>query len=271
RRAGRRRTRSLAAGGDGAAGAEAEPPRERGTPDEPARARQAGRGARPGARGGPRDRSRSDRGDRETWRPALAAGDDRCRPGAGCALGLLLAVFGADALMRVVTSGRIPGMTAHIDVQPQLDVRVLLFTAGVSLATGVLFGLVPALSASHAAPSASLRATGMAPDTPSRRLIGKGLVVTQVALSIVLLAAAGLFVRHMLTLRNAGLGFQREPVLLVTLDPAGSGYQGNQLAPIYRQLLERLAAIPGVRPAALGGITPVSGGGAAPLSQDAGV
>src|SRR3954447_5502885 len=102
---------------------------------------------------------------------------------AGCALGLLLALFGADALMRVVTSGRMPGMTTHIDVQPQLDARVLLFTAGVSLATGVLFGLVPALSVSHAAPSASLRATGAAPDTPSRRVIGQALVVAQVALS----------------------------------------------------------------------------------------
>src|SRR6185295_15923065 len=104
--------------------------------------------------------------------------------------------------------------------------------------------------------------TGAAPDTPSRRFIGKGLVVAQVALSIVLLAAAGLFVRHMLTLRNVGLGFQRESVLLVRLDPAGSGYQGNQLAPLYRQLLERLAAIPGIRSASLSAVTPVSGSGA---------
>jgi len=181
---------------------------------------------------------------------------------AGCLLGIGLAYFGADALMRVVTSGRMPGMPAHIEIQPQLDLRVLLFTVGVSLATGVLFGLAPALSACHPAPAASLRATGSAPDTPSRRFVGKGLVIAQVALSIVLLAAAGLFVRHMFTLRNVGLGFQRESVLLVTLDPAGSGYQGNQLAPIYRQLLARLAAIPGVRSAALSGITPVSGGGA---------
>ena len=181
---------------------------------------------------------------------------------AGCLLGIVLAYFGADALMRIVTSGRMPGMSAHIEIQPQLDLRVLLFTVGVSLATGVLFGLAPALSAWHPAPAASLRATGAAPDTPSRRLIGKGLVVAQVALSIVLLAAAGLFVRHMLTLRNVGLGFQRESVLLVTLDPAGSGYQGNQLAPIYRQLLERLAAIPGVRSATLSAVTPVSGAGA---------
>src|SRR5204863_6826803 len=182
--------------------------------------------------------------------------------GAGCLLGMVLASFGADALTRVVTSGRMPGMAAHIEIQPQLDLRVLLFTVGVSLATGVLFGLAPALSACHPALAALLRATGAAPDTPSRRCIGKGLVIAQVALSIVLLAAAGLFVRHMFTLRNVGLGFQRESVLLVTLDPAGSGYQGNQLAPIYRQLLARLAAIPGVRSAALSGITPVSGGGA---------
>ena len=182
--------------------------------------------------------------------------------GAGCLLGIVFAYFGADALMRIVTSGRMPGMPAHIEIQPQIDLRVLLFTVGVSLATGVLFGLAPALSAWQPAAAASLRATGSAPDTPSRQFIGKGLVIAQVALSIVLLAAAGLFVRHMLTLRNVGLGFQRESVLLVSLDPAGSGYQGNQLAPIYRQLLTRFAAIPGVRSATLSGITPVSGGGA---------
>ena len=181
---------------------------------------------------------------------------------AGCVLGIGLAYAGADALMRVVTSGRMPGMSAHVEIQPQLDLRVLLFTVGVSLATGVLFGLAPALSACHAAPAASLRATGASPDPPSRRVIGKGLVIVQVALSIVLLAAAGLFVRHMFALRNVGLGFQRESVLLVTLDPTGSGYQMNQLAPIYRQLLERLTAIPGVRSATLSAITPVSGGGA---------
>jgi len=182
--------------------------------------------------------------------------------GAGCLLGIVLAYFGADALMRVVTSGRMPGMSSHIEIQPQIDLRVLLFTVGVSLATGVLFGLAPALSAWHPAAAASLRATGAAPDTPSRQFIGKGLVIAQVALSIVLLAAAGLFVRHMLTLRNVGLGFQRESVLLVSLDPAGSGYQENQLAPIYRHLLERLAAIPGVRSATLSAVTPVSGAGA---------
>ena len=181
---------------------------------------------------------------------------------AGSVLGIVVAYFGADALMRVVTSGRMPGMSAPIEIHAHLDLRVLLFTVSVSLATGVMFGLVPALSACHIAPAASLRAIGPAPDTRSGRVIAKGLVVAQVMLSTVLLAAAGLFVDHMLTLRNVGLGFQRESVLLVTLDPTGSGYQANQLGPIYRQLLERLTAIPGVRSAALSGTTPVSGGGA---------
>src|SRR5258708_20274913 len=107
---------------------------------------------------------------------------------AGCLLGIVLAYFGADALMRVVTSGRMPGMLAHIEIQPQLDLRVLLFTVVVSLVTGVVFGLAPALSACAPSPAAFLRATGSAPDTPSHRFIGKGLVIARVALSIVLLA-----------------------------------------------------------------------------------
>jgi predicted permease len=181
---------------------------------------------------------------------------------AGSLLGMVVADAGARALMRVVTSGRVPGLPAQIDLQPQLDLRVLLFTVAVAVATGVLFGLAPALMASHASPGVALRAGGAVRDSGSRRAIGQGLVIAQVALSVVLLAAAALFVRHMLTLRNIGLGFQRESVLLVSLDPAASGYEGARLAPVYRQLLERLTAIPGVRSAALSGITPVSGAGA---------
>ena len=63
----------------------------------------------------------------------------------------------------------------------------------------------------------------------SRRLVGKSLVVVQVALSVVLLSAAGLFVGHLSNLRNVNLGFQRDSVLLVTLNPQGSGYDRSQL------------------------------------------
>jgi predicted permease len=181
---------------------------------------------------------------------------------AGCLPGIALASAGATALMGIVTSGRMPGMNSQIEIHPQIDLRVLLFTVAVSLVTGVLFGLAPALSACQASPAVSLRATGAAPDTPLRRAIGQGLVVAQVALSIVLLAAAGVFVRQMFSLRNVGLGFERESVLLVSLDSTGSGYDGRQLAAIYRQLLARLTTIAGVRSATLSGTTPVSGGGA---------
>jgi predicted permease len=180
---------------------------------------------------------------------------------AGGALGVVLAYFSAGALARIITSGRLVGLP-RIQLEADLDVRVLFFTLAVSLATGVLFGLAPAVHAFVSAPASLLRGAGAAPDTRWRRAIGQGLVVAQVALSVMLLAAAGLFARHVSTLRNVGLGFERESVLLVTLDPTGSGYQGNQLAPVYRQLLARLAAIPGVRSVTLSGVTPISGAGA---------
>ena len=144
----------------------------------------------------------------------------------------------------------------------QPDGHVLLFTAGVALLTGVLFGLAPAWNAFASAPVSALREMGRAGETRSRRLFGKGLVVAQVTLSVVLLSAAGLFVRHLSNLRNLDLGFQRDHVLLVTLDPARSGYSREQLSRPYQELLGRLEAIPGVRSATISGATPISGAGA---------
>ena len=71
-------------------------------------------------------------------------------------------------------------------------------------------------------------------------------MIAQVALSVVLLCAAGLFIHHLSDLRNLNLGFQREHLLLATLNPARSGYTGERLSAAYRELLDRLAAIPGV-------------------------
>jgi len=175
---------------------------------------------------------------------------------AGALLGVLVAYFGAAVLVRILASGRDP---VELHVRP--DARVLLFTAGVALATGLLFGLAPALRAWGTAPASSLRAAGPAGDTRLRRLFGKSLMVAQVAFSVALLAAAGLFVRHLSNLYS-GLGFRRDHVLLVTLDPARSGYRREQLSGPYRELLERLEKIPGVRSATLSGTTPISGAGA---------
>jgi predicted permease len=86
-------------------------------------------------------------------------------------------------------------------------------------------------------------------------------------LSVVLLSAAGLFVRHLSNLRNVDLGFQRDSVLLVTLNPQGSGYNRAQLSLLYKELLGRLEAIPGVRSATLSGAIPISGAGAARFAR----
>jgi predicted permease len=174
---------------------------------------------------------------------------------AGSVPGVLLAYFGAGMLVRILASGRRePGMPLGIQIPVQTDVRVLLFAAGIALITGLLFGLAPAWKAFAAAPASSLQR--------SRQGLGKSLVVAQVALSVVLLSAAGTFAGYLWNLRNLNLGFEREHVLLMSLDAARSGYSAERLVGGYRELLGRLETIPGVRSATLSGATPISGAGA---------
>jgi predicted permease len=175
---------------------------------------------------------------------------------AGGLLGILLAYWGTGALVRIIVSGR-----ERIELQAWPDLVVLLFTAGVALLTGVIFGLAPAWRASGCAPASSLRATGRAGETRLRRLFGECLVVTQVAFSVALLSAASLFVRHLSHLENLDLGFQRDHVLLVDLNPANSGYDRERLSRAYQELLGRLEAIPGVRSATTCGFFPMAGVG----------
>jgi putative ABC transport system permease protein len=182
----------------------------------------------------------------------------------GCIPGTALAYAGAHALVRIVASQRqFPGLPRMLDMQVQPDLRVLLFTAGLALLTALLFGLVSAWNAFVSAPVSSLREGGHATETPSRRLFGKSLIVAQVAVSIVLLSAAGLFIRHLSNLRGEGLGFERDDVLLVRLDTSRGASDPNQLGHRYRELLQRFSAIPGVRSATQSGITPIQGPGAA--------
>jgi len=176
---------------------------------------------------------------------------------AGAACGLCVAYFGAHGLAQIMASGRTPLV---LDVR--LDLRVLLFLAGAAILTGLFFGLAPALRAMATAPASSLRTTGSAGETRLARLFGKSLVVSQVAIAVVLLSAAGLFLRHLSDLRNVDLGFRRDHILLAALNPARSGISGPRLSNSYRELLERLSAIPGVRSTTLSGATPISGGAA---------
>ena len=176
--------------------------------------------------------------------------------GSGTLLGVGLAFAGATALLKIVASGR-----ERLEIHPVPDAHVLLFTAGLALMTGLLFGMWPALRAWGAAPASSLREPGKGGDTRFRRFFGRGLVAAQVALSMGLLSAAGLFILHLSDI-YAGLGFERDHVLLATLDASHSGYSRAQLSRPYQEILERLHALPQVRSATLSAITPTQGAGA---------
>jgi predicted permease len=140
-----------------------------------------------------------------------------------------------------------------------VDVRVLLFAVGAAMATGVLVGLVPAWHAFMSSPSRALRAVGAASETRSARAFGRGLVVAQIGLSVVLLSAAALFVRYLTELRTVGVGFESESVLLVRLDASRSGRKPEELALLYQELVQRIAAVPAVHSASISAMTPISG------------
>ena len=178
-------------------------------------------------------------------------------------LGAALAYFGADALVRVINVGRAaPGWPAELELQLAPDTRVLIFTVAVAMLTAVIFGLAPAWSAFTSPPVSSLRQAGVMTERRSQRLFGRALVIAQVGLSVVLLSTAGVLAGHLSALRNHDLGFERKGVLLFTLNPQGSGIDRSRLAVLYRDLLDRLHAVPGVQSATLSGVTPIEGGAA---------
>jgi predicted permease len=194
------------------------------------------------------------------WRQVLA--ESLLLSGTGGVIGIALAYLGAETLIRILLSGRpMVGLPEQLTIDVRPDLRVLLFTAGAAVLTGVLFGLVPAWNAFTSAQISSLREGGSVGERRSRRLVGRGLVVAQVALSVVMLSAAGLLVTHLSNLRTLNLGFNRESVLLVTVNANRSGDEQRQLSGLYRDVLDRLEAIPGARAATMSGMTPISGAG----------
>ncbi len=179
--------------------------------------------------------------------------------GAGTLVGVLLAYFATGVLVQIMGSGR---AFERIEIQVEPDLHLLLFTASIAVLTGLLFGMAPAWYAFRSAPASHLRQSGRAGETRFWRLFGKGLVTVQVALSILLATGAAVFLGHLSRLRNLDLGFRSDHVLLVTLDPARSGYKRDELAGPYQELLARLQTIPGVRSASITACTPIEGCGA---------
>jgi predicted permease len=179
----------------------------------------------------------------------------------GGAAGLLLAWRLSGLLLAVFSSGRNP-VTAgsSLTLNVPLDGRVVGFTAVVSLLAVVLFGLAPAWRATRIDLTPTLK-DGARDSRGGRFRWGRALVVAQVALSLTLLVGAGLFIRSLIKLKSADLGFRRENVLLFSVDPQLTGYQRDRIAGLYKQLLERVATVPGVRSVSLSRQGLLNGGG----------
>jgi predicted permease len=167
----------------------------------------------------------------------------------GGALGVLFAFWGKSALLALTDrdTGILPS-----GVDLNLNWRVLVFTLVISILTGVLFGLAPAWRATSLDLATSLKQSRRTTGTVSR--LSKGLIVAQVALSLLLLVGAGLFIRTLYNLQQVSLGFNQENLLLFRLQPQQAGYKDERLAQFYQQLFARLDNLPGVRAATFGGI-----------------
>lgn len=163
----------------------------------------------------------------------------------GGALGLLVAVWGSTALLKLAAGGPNP-----IPLAVPMDGRILAFTALLSLLTAVLFGVIPAFRATRVDLATALRTPGRsaagAVGKPGKLAIGKLLVVAQVALSLLLLVGTGMLVRSIGRLERADVGLARDRLVIATIDAQRSGYEGPRRVALIRDLIERVARVPGV-------------------------
>ena len=161
----------------------------------------------------------------------------------GGALGILLSYWGARALMDFAVNNG--GNAVTFSAEP--DWRVLGFTLAATVLTGVLFGLAPAMRSMHMDLTPALKDGAAAMNARQGRFrLGNILVVTQVALTVVVLVGAGLVVRTLENLRHLDPGFTTNNVLTFDVDATLKHYKGERLARFYRDLRDRFAAIPGV-------------------------
>jgi len=158
-------------------------------------------------------------------------------------LGILFAVWIKDGLLKVsLWGGR--GVSS---LDPRIDWRVLGFTLALSLLTGIVFGLAPAWRTTQVELTPSLKEGSRASTSIHRSLLSRGLVVVQVALSLLLLVGAGLFVRTLLNLQRIDPGFNTQNLLLFGVQPSLIGYKDEKLRQLYQQISERMETVPGVQ------------------------
>jgi putative ABC transport system permease protein len=175
---------------------------------------------------------------------------------AGGAVGLLIAFWGLAAITKLL-----PGDFPRLN-EIQMDLRVLGFTFGASVLTGILFGLAPALQISRPDVQETIRESGRSASASRRQSrFRQALIVVEVALSVVLLAGAGLLFRSFLRLQSVHTGFISERVLTARLTPSGPKYEDHSdHAKFYHQVLEKLSVVPGVQDAGVINTLPLERG-----------
>ena len=165
---------------------------------------------------------------------------------AGGVAGVGLAWSGAKALLEFL-----PQSSTPLGFSAAPDARILAFNFAVALATGLLFGLVPAVQATRPDVGRTLKDQANAVAGAGHARLRKSLVVAQVTLSLLLLIAAGLFIRSLRSLRESGAGIQAGNLISFTVDPSLNGYSGPRTAAFFRELNRNLGALAGVQSTAL--------------------
>jgi len=172
----------------------------------------------------------------------------------GAAVGLLFARWATGLIVALMSLGRNP-----VSLDLSLDPRVLGFTMLVAIATGVLFGLVPAWRSGRVDPQNAMRGAGRGSIGDTRHRGQRLVVATQLGLSLVLVVAAGLLIGSFRRLNAIDPGFNRDGVLLVKASWSSIGLDSTRQAAFPRELLERVRALPGVQSASASLVTPISG------------
>ncbi|HKC89594.1 MAG TPA: ADOP family duplicated permease, partial [Blastocatellia bacterium] len=170
----------------------------------------------------------------------------------GGLVGMALAQWIIDSIMALK-----PPIAIPITLEPHVDWRVLVFSMIVSVITGVLFGLVPALQATKPDLIPALK-DAASKSGVRRSLLRSGLVVTQVAVSLLLLIAAGLTLRALQRLRALNPGFNPENALMMNFDLSLQGYDADAGAQLRKQLLDRVESLPGAQSASITDFMPLS-------------
>ncbi len=174
----------------------------------------------------------------------------------GGAAGILVAYWGRDLLWSLR-----PTFLNQDAISLSLDVRVLAFTMAVSLFTGLLFGLLPALRASQADLQETLKVGGrMEPAGWGRSNLRHLLVVSEVALTLVALIGAGLFLRSMQQAQRIDPGFEAKNMIVMAVNPSSAGYDPQQTQQYFRDVVERAQSAPGVQAVAVANSFPLGGG-----------